>query len=80
MTEAELSAGADAVFAVAQRYGVAGWLSRDNLREIAAEVIAAHDRVHAEAALRAAREAREADAAKNPPRSGAVSLKPGPRP
>ncbi len=54
MTTAELEAGADAVLAIAQKYHVAGWLTRDQLREIAAAVISAHDRVHAAAAEREA--------------------------
>lgn len=52
MTEEELSAGADAVLAVAKKYGVSYWLSQAQLREIASAVIIAHDRVHLEATER----------------------------
>lgn len=54
MTTTELEAGADAVLHVAEKYGVAHWLSRDQLREIAAAVISAHDQVHADAAKKEA--------------------------
>ncbi len=64
MTQKELEAGADAVGRVAQKYGVANWLTRDHLREIAAEVIAAHDRVDADAAEALAVEAARMTAAK----------------
>lgn len=64
MTFDELDAGAEAVRLVALKYGVAGWLSPDHLREIAARVIEAHDKVHVEAAARAAEKASTAVAAK----------------
>ena len=57
MTNAELNAGALAVEQIAQKYHVAGWLNINHYREIAAAVIAAHDRVHAEAAAAHAAEA-----------------------
>ncbi len=64
MTQAELEAGANAVLKIAQKYGVANWLSRDQLREIAAAVIAAHDRVHADAAEAMAAESARVSLAK----------------
>lgn len=47
MTQAELEAGADAVEKIAESHGVASWLSRDNLREIAAAVIKVIDEMRA---------------------------------
>lgn len=47
MTQEELEAGADAVYEIAVQHHVAGWLSRDQLREIAAAVIKAVDKKRA---------------------------------
>lgn len=41
MTNGELEAGADAVHALAEKYGVSFWINRDKEREIASEVIKA---------------------------------------
>ncbi len=43
MTQEELEKGADAVEVVAQKHGLAAWVNRDQLREIAAAVITALD-------------------------------------